>query len=172
MYSNQWGFPESDFQFFRGQLTLFSTYFEKRSSKKTKKGQDESFTTRHPPGDFLWHLWEMLSDSKRFVMATFVSAGRLHRRSWSNLAMIYQRNSCRKTGSYAPVMKPDLLLPRTRLIPTKRTRLKTSVYSSSFATCDQRLHSTSADVNGSLGKEFMSLVVKDHNYFFKLRIEQ
>ena len=107
--------------------------------------------------DFLWELWEMLGDSKWFVMATFVSAGRLHRRSWSTLGMVYQRNSCRKTGSYAAViMKPELLLARTRSIPTKRTRFKTSVHSSSFANCDRRLHSTSADVNGSLGKEFIS----------------
>ena len=43
MYSVHWGFPESVFQFFRGQLTLFSTSFEKRSSRKTNKGQADQF---------------------------------------------------------------------------------------------------------------------------------
>ena len=57
MYSDQWGFPESDFQYFRGQLGsaifVFKSFWKKVIKQKQTKVKPINILTWHSPGAWL-----------------------------------------------------------------------------------------------------------------------
>ena len=82
MYSDQWGFPETDIQFFRGQRRsadfVFNSFWKKVIKQKQTKVKPINFLTWHRPA-VLPFRWEMSRGSRTPGPPGSSSFGRLDR---------------------------------------------------------------------------------------------